>query len=66
MREVLKKLQARYKQTWRICARRTSQTTRIEGFATPLTSAGRVDQEAGCCAGMRDPGRRNSTSMATT
>ena len=41
IREVLKKLQARYEQTKDLQAD-FQQTTRIEGFATPLTSSGHM------------------------
>jgi outer membrane lipoprotein carrier protein len=41
IREVVKKLQARYEQTRDLQADFT-QTTQIEGFATPITSSGRV------------------------
>lgn len=41
VREVVKKLQARYEQTRDLQAD-FKQTTRIEGFATPMTSSGRV------------------------
>ena len=41
MREVVKKLQARYEQT-RDLAADFKQTTKIEGFATPISSSGRM------------------------
>jgi len=41
VREVVKKLQARYEQT-RDLEASFEQTTKIEGFATPITSSGRV------------------------
>ncbi len=41
VKEVVKKLQARYEQTKDLSAQFT-QTTKIEGFATPITSSGHV------------------------